>query len=260
MRKPLVVANWKAFIESPERGLELIRGVIGKLPREGSAHIVVCPPDPLIAHLRAAYRGARLAFGAQNISLLGVGPYTGESPAALLKASGATYVILGHAERRALGENDDAVAQKVRIALEAKLTPILCIGERERDASASYLTTIEAMVPASLRGIDARELKKIVIAYEPVWAIGAASAPGPRVVAEALLFIRKTLVQRYGREYGMQPKLIYGGAVDATSAPLLLAEGGAEGFLVGRASTDVSEFIGIIRACESKPSRRSRTG
>lgn len=215
------------------------------------AEVVVCPPALLLAYLRGAYKGKRIGFGVQDITLHPVGAHTGEVTAELALTSGATYAIIGHAERRAEGETDEIVTREVRAALDAGLRPIVCVGEAERDRDGKYFSVLEKTVAASLSSLLPHELAKVVIAYEPVWAIGAAVAPEGRVVAEAMLYIRKTIAAIYGREAALKAKIIYGGAVDDTSASGLLENGHTQGFLVGRASVDAEKFIGIIRACES---------
>lgn len=250
MKKALIVGNWKSYVASPKEGLALLKAIDKKMPRCVMSTIVVCPPALLVAHLRASYKGSRIAFGVQDISLAPQGAHTGEVTATLARASGAEYTIVGHAERRAEGETDAEVASEARAALDSKLTPIICVGEKERDHGAAYLSVIESMVVASTASLQPEELKKIVIAYEPVWAIGAPVAPGARVVGEAILYIRKILMQRFGREVGLKTKILYGGAVDDTNAGVLIREGKASGFLVGRASVDPEKFVGIIRACQ----------
>ena len=246
---PLIVGNWKAFINSPKEGLALLKKIDIGLPRTMRSTIVACPPALLVAHVRDKYRGKRIALGVQDISLSARGPHTGEVTAELARSCGATYAIVGHAERRALGEDSSVIAREARAALDSRLTPIICVGEGARDREGHYYTTIETMLAESMRLVLPHELTRIVIAYEPVWAIGAAVAPDPRVVHESLLFIRKTLASLYGRDSALKVKIIYGGAVDADTARDLLVTGNAGGFLVGRASVDAHNFLGIIKAC-----------
>jgi triosephosphate isomerase len=248
---PLIVANWKSFIASPKEGLALIKAIDKSLPRTVKSKLVVCPPALLTAYIRDNYAGKRMAIGVQDISLAPQGAHTGEVTATLARASGAEYAIIGHAERRAQGETNEEVALEVRTALDARLIPVICIGEAERGRDGSYLSVIEHMLIASLKRLQAKDISKIVIAYEPVWAIGATTAPDARVVHEAVLYVRKLLVQHYGRDLGMKVKILYGGAVDDTTARVLLDEGYASGFLVGRASVDAKRFVALVRACES---------
>lgn len=244
------------YINSPKEALALIKAVDKGLPKKLESTIVVCPPTPLLAYLKDNYGGKRIAVGAQDISTFPDSAHTGYTSAPLVAASGATYTIIGHAERRVsldaggAGESDELIAHKVRTALDTNLTPILCVGESERGGDGRHFGVIEAMVGAGLKRVTPTEIGKVVIAYEPVWAIGAPSAPEPRVVAEALLYIRKTLATLYGRERALKVKILYGGAVDSTSAHDLLHKGAAGGFLVGRASVNAAEFIGIVRACQ----------
>lgn len=247
---PIIVGNWKAYVESPKEALALLKAVDKGLPRASRARVVVCPPAFLVAHLRATYTGKRVSLGVQDVSVTPQGAHTGEDTATLAKSAGATYAIVGHAERRALGETSSSVAEKVRVALDSKLVPIVCVGESERDREGKFFSYLEDMVLASLARIEARELSKLIVAYEPVWAIGAAQPPDARTVRESVLYIRKTLAARYGREAGLKAKILYGGAVDEHSAPDLIAGGGANGFLVGRASVTAHSFVGIIRACQ----------
>lgn len=215
------------------------------------ARLVVCPPALILAYLRSTYKGKRIQFGVQNISLAEQGAHTGEVTATLARASGAEYAIVGHAERRAIGESNMTVAGEARAALDAGLTPIICVGELERDRDGKFFSILEAMVAASVAEIRGNEITKVIIAYEPVWAIGASTAPDARTVAEAVLYIRKTLVTLYGRDLALRVKILYGGAVDETSAVELLKDGHMNGFLVGRASAEPARLIGIIRACQS---------
>ncbi len=240
----LIVGNWKSFIPSPKEGLRLLKTIDKGLPRGMKSEVVVCPPALLLAYLRATYKGRRIQLGVQDISLQPQGPHTGEVTAELAKSSGATYAILGHAERRAAGEDDAEVAAEVRTALDAELIPIVCVGEVSRDKDGRFFADIEKTVAASLARVLPHEISRVVVAYEPVWAIGAVSAPDARTVSEATLYVRKTLAALYGREPALKTKILYGGAVDDSSAEELLKVGGIGGFLVGRASSTRHTSLG----------------
>ena len=248
---PLIVGNWKNFVLGPKEALALVKGIDKGLPRTLSCNLVICPPTSVLAYVRSSYSGKRMQIGAQNVSEFVDGVHTGEVSASMVRAAGATYAIVGHAERRAMGETDAVVALKVRAVLDAKMTPVVCIGESLRDKEGHHFTAIEQMLKGSLATVLPNEISKIVIAYEPVWAIGAATAPDARTVAEAILFIRKSLVQVFGRDGALRVKVLYGGAVDEESAAGLLRQGQASGFLVGRASADAARFVATIRACQA---------
>lgn len=249
MAKPIIVGNWKNYVTSLKEGRQLFRAIDRKLPKPLKATVVICPPFTLLDSLSRGYRGSRIAFGAQNIFHEG-GAHTGEVSAALVKDTKAKYVIVGHAERRALGETDEIVAKKVGAALDMKLTPIVAVGESMRDKEGHYLKELEESILNSLSLVGPNALKKIVIAYEPVWAIGAPLPPNGRTIRESIIFIRKVLASRYDRSDVLKVKIIYGGAVNEDTVDELVAESGANGFLPGRASTDADSFVNIVRAFE----------
>jgi len=247
MAKPLIVGNWKGYVNTLKEGKALMQGIEKRLSKALKPTVVLCPPFPLLDALARAHRGNRLSFGAQD-AFYEEGAHTGEVSARLVKDTKAKYVIVGHAERRANGESDELVAKKVGAALDARLTPIVAVGERERDKDGHYLKELETSILASLSLVEPQDLKKIVIAYEPVWAIGAVLPPSARTIREAIIFIRKTLAGRFSRADALKVRILYGGAVSFDSAPELIIESGADGFLLGRASTDAEAFVGIVHA------------
>ena len=211
--------------------------------------VVVCPPTIYLADLAARVRGKSSALGAQDISSeRGEGPFTGEVSARMLASVGVSYVIVGHSERRARGETDALVAQKVQGALAGGLVPILCVGERTRDAEGRYLALLERQLLHSLEGVSRREAARLVIAYEPIWAIGksARDALESGGLHEMVLFIRKTLVRRYGRSVGDDIRILYGGSAEPENSAALARGGGADGFLVGHASLSPESFSEIV--------------
>lgn len=247
MAKPLIVGNWKAYIVTLKESKALFKAIEKKLPREVAVEVVVSPPHSFLHQLRAGYAGKRIIFGAQD-AYGEAGAHTGEVTVAMVRDGGAKYVILGHAERRARGETDGEVAKKVGAVLDLGLTPIVCIGEAARDKEGHYLEVLQKSLEESLALVDSAALKKIVIAYEPVWAIGAALPPNARTIRETIIFIRKVLATRFDRALALKVRVLYGGAVNADSAPELVAESGANGFLLGRASVDADAFVAIVRA------------
>ncbi len=246
MAKPLVVGNWKSFVTTHKEGKKLFKAIEKGLPRDLKAEVVVCPPSLLIHPLASAYSGKRIAFGVQDI-FFEHGAHTGETSALLARDVGARFGIAGHAERRGLGESDAIVAKEVGALLDARLTPIVAFGEKTRDREGNYLRTLEESILNSLALVDARSLKKVILAYEPVWAIGAALPPSSRTIRESIIFIRKVLATKFDRADALKVRILYGGAVSKDTAPELISESGADGFLLGRASIDPEVFTTIIR-------------
>lgn len=243
----LIVGNWKLYIRTLDEGKKLLKAIEKKLPRGVKSVVVVCPPVALAVALRREYKGKRIAFGTQDVFWEKEGAFTGQVSAANLASSGISYVLVGHSERRALGDTDEMVAKKAVAALSAKLHPIICVGETERDADGKFFSVIEKSVKESLSRIEPKDAGKFTIAYEPVWAIGKTEAASPRVAAEAVLYIRKTIADMWGREKAMKVRIIYGASVDAENAENFGKEKSIHGLLPGRASTDAEEFTNIIR-------------
>ncbi len=244
--KRLVVGNWKLYVNTPLEAKKLLRAIDKALPRKLGCDVVVCPQVSLAGLLKAGYGGRRISFGTQDTFWEGEGAHTGQISPASLQTTGLKYVIVGHAERRREGDTDETVAKKAAAAVGMKLHPIICVGESTRDKEGEYFSELSRSVSSSLSRLEASHATRFTIAYEPVWAIGASEAPAPRVVAEAVLFIRKTLVEMWGRERALKVRIIYGGAVTAESAARF-REAGIEGVLPGRASVDPEEFAGIVR-------------
>lgn len=229
-------------------GKNLLRAIDKKFPRGAKALVAVCPQVSLAAGLRAEYGGRRIAFGTQDVSYNTEGPHTGSVSPLSLKNSGLEYVIVGHAEMRALGDTDEIVSKKAAAALAAKLHPIICVGEPTRDAEGGHFSYLAKEVVASLSRIESMYAPRLTIAYDPRWAIGEPDPPPPRVVSEAIIFIRKTLAEMWGREMALKTRIIYGGSVDVEHAKALVMQGHVQGFLVGRASDHAESFTSIIRA------------
>lgn len=245
MAKPLIVGNWKSYITSINDAEKLFKGIEKALPRILKSEVVVCAPYPFIEFLEDSYSGKRISFGAQNVYFES-GAHTGEVSAAALKSIGVSSVIVGHAERRSMGETDEDVSKKIGALLDQKMRPIVCVGEKERDKDGHYLHELETSIISSLAILGPNDLKKIVIAYEPVWAIGSPLPPSARAIRETIIFIRKVLADRFDKTQALKAKIIYGGAVDAHNVEELSKESGANGFLLGRASVDAESFTNII--------------
>lgn len=244
--KALIVANWKMNPDTLKAATKLLEATKKAAAGAKGVSVVVCPPSIFVREL-AKSRG-KVAFGVQNIHFEDRGSYTGEISPVQAKDAKAQYAIVGHAERRMMGETNDDVRKKVDAALRANLTPILCIGERERGQGAEHFEFVRDQIRNCLSEEAGKKLSKMVIAYEPVWAIGA---PKPMIAGqmhEMSIFIRKTLVERFGSA-GHSITILYGGAIDAGNAADMLRNGDVAGLLVGRASVDSAVFPTLLKAC-----------
>lgn len=245
----VVVANWKMHPKTLADARKLFSAIKKIASSARGARVVMCPPVPYLASLREAYRGKSVVWGAQDVFWGTVGAHTGSVSAPMLKSAGASYVIVGHSERRALGETNEDVAKKAHAAMGEGMTAIVCVGERERDAQGGYLGFIQSQLGVVLRNFQKHQLKHLVVAYEPLWAIGKThkDALDPHGVHEMSLYIRKLLVERYGQVLARRVPIIYGGSVEQENAQALLEEGNSNGFLVGHASLDPKAFSEILK-------------
>ena len=248
LRRKLVAGNWKMH-GSLAANRELIGELRTALGDFAGADVTVCVPAPYLAQVAELVQGSRIALGAQNVSEFKGGAYTGEHACAMLKELGCTSVIVGHSERRALyGETNAQVAAKVMAVLAAGLTPVFCMGEtlaeREADATEAVVAAqLDAVIAAA--GIDA--LGKIVLAYEPVWAIGTGKTASPEQAQAVHAFIRARIA-RQSASVAAQVKILYGGSVKAANAQALFACADIDGGLVGGASLQAAEFAAICKA------------
>lgn len=248
MESMLIVANWKAYVEDMGRARKLF-SVAKRLSKKTKHEIVLAPSMPYLGML-APKNKSKVAFSAQDVSATTGGAKTGEVPAEMLSSLGAAYALVGHSERRAIGETDAVVAEKARHALAHGLIPILCVGERERDADAKYLGFVRAQIAAVFEPLSQKERMEIVVAYEPVWAIGktAAEAITSRDLAEMILYIRKVIGDYLPGKAPARIKILYGGSAEPDNVRELAGGSGIDGFLVGHASVDPSMFSGIIKS------------
>ncbi len=242
-RRPLVAGNWKM------NGLkasvaELARIMAGSAGLAGKADLMICPPATLVAAFAEQARGSAIAIGGQDCHAEPAGAFTGDLSAEMVKDAGASVVIVGHSERRTLHRETDAeVCAKAKAAWRAGLTAIVCIGEirAERDAGKT-LEVLGRQLDGSLP--DGPTAANLVVAYEPVWAIGTGLTPTAADVAEAHAFVRKRLVERHGNA-GNAIRIVYGGSVKASNAKELMAVANVDGALVGGASLKAEDFLGI---------------
>jgi triosephosphate isomerase len=252
MRRPFVAGNWKMFKTVAEARV-LITELLPGLTAIQEVEIVLCPPFTSILPVAALVEGTTIGVGAQNMHWEASGAYTGEIAPPMV-AEFCKYVILGHSERRAnFGETDASVNRKVKAAIEHGLVPIMCVGETLTENEAGITReVVTRQIKEGLNGIEAQSIGSMVIAYEPVWAIGtgrAATADGANAVIADI--IRALLAQIYGDELAEMVRILYGGSVKASNAGEFFRYADIDGALVGGASLKASEFIPIVRAAAS---------
>jgi triosephosphate isomerase (TIM) len=249
-RRPLVAANWK-MNKTIEDAEAFLAEFLPRAPGPGGPEVVICPS--FIALKAAVEHCAQsdVRVAAQNMHEAESGAYTGEVSPVMLREIGVRGVILGHSERRQLfGETDEVLARKVPAALEAGLEPILCVGETEaqRDADETE-AVLRRQLGADLEAVDDHGLNRVVVAYEPIWAIGTGRNATPEQAQEASSFIRE-LLRRRDREAAERVRILYGGSVKPDNAAELLSQADIDGALVGGASLEAGQFAAIVSACE----------
>ena len=246
MRRKLIVGNWKMNTDRAA-AVALANGVVKRAAEFDAVDLLVCPPAVYLIPVGVAIRGSEVALGAQNMYHQPNGAFTGETSAAMLLDVGCSFVILGHSERRhILCETDDEVNHKTRAALAAGLTPIVCVGETlEERESGETAMVIRRQFDRSLADVTSEQLARLVIAYEPVWAIGTGKVATPEQAEDVHAELRNLLVQRYNDGAARAVRLLYGGSVKPDNAADLLSQPNIDGALVGGASLKVDDFLGI---------------
>lgn len=245
---PLIVGNWKLNPVTMTEAVTLASAIARKQKIASETKIAIAPPFIYLSDIGKKIKKSAVSLVAQDVYFKDIGAHTGEISALQLKDLGVEYVIIGHSERRAMGESDVDVQQKVQIVLKHKLVPIVCIGERERDEQGNFFSFVEAQLRSLAEVLPATLIKKVVIAYEPIWAIGTGKTATADNVKEMQLFIETVLTKIYDRPTARAVTLLYGGSVKPQNAFLLYTEGGMNGFLVGGASLNSEDFVNIIKA------------
>ena len=251
MRKKIVAGNWK-MNTTPAEGVKLATEVCELYAATGNKEVKVVLGVPFthITEVLKAVDPALIAVSSQNCAAEEKGAYTGEVSAEMVKATGCAYVILGHSERRAYYHETNALlATKTKLALKNGLTPIFCIGEvlAEREAGIHF-DVVKTQIEESLFDLSAEDFGKIVLAYEPVWAIGTGKTASSAQAQEIHKFIRETLAAKYGQAVADETSILYGGSCKASNAPELFANPDVDGGLIGGAALVASEFLGIVNA------------
>ncbi len=247
-RKKLIAANWKMY-KTPDQTSEFFRNFLPLVWEQTRDEIAVCPPYLDIAAAVDAAKDSNVSIGAQNMFWEKEGAYTGEISTTMILAAGCKYVIIGHSERRQyFGETDDTVNQKLKVALDAGLIPIVCVGEvlEEREAGLTG-DVLRRQCTNAFRGISGERAAKMVVAYEPVWAIGTGKTATPEMAADAHALIRAEAAKAFGDEYSQGLRILYGGSVKPENAKALMSQDEIDGALVGGASLDPKSFAAIVK-------------
>jgi triosephosphate isomerase len=248
MRKKLIAANWKMY-KTPDQTRDFFRDFLPLVEDHDRDEIVVCPTYLCLDAAVTAAQGSKVAVGAQDLHWEKEGAFTGEINAAMLLAVGATHVIIGHSERRQyFGETDDTVNLKLKAALEAGLIPIVCVGEvlEEREAGLTD-DVLRRQCMRAFHKISAKKAAKLVVAYEPVWAIGTGKTATPQLASDAHIIIRGEAAKAFGQEFADNLRILYGGSVKPENANALMSEPEIDGGLVGGASLDPKSFSAIVK-------------
>ena len=249
IRKKLIAGNWK-MNKTAADGVALTQEILAQVGRETAVDVVLCPPFTALESVGHALEGQAVKLGAQNMHPEKSGAFTGEISAEMLRTLYVTHVILGHSERRTLfGEVDAFVNKKVLTALANQLKPILCVGETlaEREG-ARTLEVVRTQTQAALAGVSAEQITTVIIAYEPVWAIGTGKVATTAQAQEVHAFIRSLLSDLYGAALAQKVRILYGGSMKPSNAPELLAQPDIDGGLIGGAALEAKSFVELIKA------------
>jgi triosephosphate isomerase len=248
-RKKLIAGNWKMNKTSAD-GVTLVRDIVAAVGKQADVEVVVCPPFTALESVGKALEGSNVKLGSQNMHHEASGAFTGEISAAMLRAIFATHVILGHSERRSyFGENDEFINKKVLAALKNQLKPIFCVGETlaERESGAT-LKVVQTQVEKGLEGVSKDLAATVIVAYEPVWAIGTGKVATTEQAQEVHAFIRGLLVKLFGEGPAQKVRILYGGSMKPSNAPELLSQKDIDGGLIGGAALEARSFVDLVNA------------
>src|SRR6202790_4525291 len=248
MRIKVMAANWKMY-KTPTQTSDFLRNFLPLVPEHTRDEIVVCPPFLDLPTAVEAVKGSNVAIGGQNVHWKEEGAFTGETSTAQLLAVGVTHVIIGHSERRQyFGETDDTVNLRLKMALEAGLTPICCVGEvlEEREAGLTD-DVLRRQCVRAFHAVSAKKAAKLIVAYEPVWAIGTGKTATPELAAEAHAVIRREATEIFGEEFAGTLPFFYGGSGKPDNVTSLMSQEEIDGALVGGASLDPKSFAAIVK-------------
>jgi triosephosphate isomerase (TIM) len=244
----LIIANWKSNPKTVKEAEGIISGYLKFFKDVKNKELVIIPPS-LFLFLGNKIKSKKIFLGSQNIFPETESSVTGEVFSSMLKSLNISYVIVGHSERRSLGESDNFINSQIKTILKGGMTPILCVGEKNRDEDGDFLSSIKNQLKTCLDGVNKSKIKNIIIAYEPIWAIGkdAVRQASPEEFIEMKIYIRKILSDIYGPKTSSSVKIIYGGSVNSNNAEAFISAG-ADGLLVGRDSLDIKKFETLIKS------------
>jgi len=253
MRQKTIAGNWKMYKTIPEAG-QLITELKKKVASVDNVHIIVCPPSLAVPEVVRMVQGSNIAVGAQNLHWEREGAFTGELSAQMIKSAGAEYVIIGHSERRQyFGETDRSVNLKIKAALAEGLRPIVCVGETlEQRENNQTEKIVKEQIQGAFEEISEKEFSPIIIAYEPVWAIGTGKTATPDQAQEVHTFIRALIAELYSHKTAEQTIIQYGGSVKPENAADLMRQADIDGALVGGACLNAGSFAAIITSAEKQ--------
>ncbi|MEA5016031.1 MAG: triose-phosphate isomerase [Candidatus Limiplasma sp.] len=246
MRRPIIAGNWK-MNKTPAEAAKLVQELIPTV-KDAQCDVVVCVPATDFAAVREAAQGSNIRLGAQNVHFAASGAYTGELSAEMLKACGVEYVIIGHSERRQyFGETDRTVNLRVKAAVAAGLIPILCVGELKEERESGYTDAlVEYQTLIALTGLTPEQIKEVVIAYEPVWAIGTGLVATDEQANETIGVIRGAIARKYGQAVADAVRIQYGGSMNPGNVKGLMAQPEIDGGLIGGASLKAPDFTAVV--------------
>ena len=246
MRKPIIAGNWK-MNKTPEEAAQLVKDLI-PLVKDAACDVVVCTPAVCFAAVKSVIEGTNIKLGAQNVHFKASGAYTGELSADMLKAAGCEYVIIGHSERRQyFGETDKTVNLRTVAAVKAGLKAIVCVGEMQDEREAGYTDMIVTyQTQMALHGLTAEEVEGVVVAYEPVWAIGTGLTATDEQANKTIGVIRKAIAAKYGEETAAKVRIQYGGSMKGSNVKGLMAQPEIDGGLIGGASLKAPDFAQVV--------------
>jgi len=251
-RPKLIAGNWKMHPADGKGALELLRQLRARLAPFSRVKIAVCPPFTILHQAAVILKDTRVTLGAQNLHWEETGAYTGEISPSMLRAAGCSYVIIGHSERRQyFSETNENIQRKIKAAISHNLSPIVCVGETLSQREAGVMKdVVREHIREALRGMDEEALREVIIAYEPVWAIGTGKTATPSQAQEMHLFIRETLSDMFDLPLSDSILILYGGSVKPENARDLLGQPDIDGALVGGASLNAVSFAQIVRSGE----------